>query len=179
MIAKLTLDGEPVWMRSFPGNPNEPINLAEIIEDSEGKILICGTQGSSPSSRRSIVLRYDPDLDVVLWYKQMLVDHPEVSGVLEKSPGGNFILRTNSRQFINNGIKQRSELIELDRLTGALVPGGISLRYAGQPNLRFENMVKIQENLYGVGQWWVGSASQTMLTKLSATNRQRSAGIGV
>lgn len=170
MIAKITPDGEPIWVRNFPGNPNQRIGLAEIIEDSEGNLLICGTQGESPSSRRALAMRYDPIMDNVLWFKQYTIGRPDASGILEKTPGGNFLLRSNLTQLVNGVLKTRSELLELDRTTGNVVPT-LAVRYVGDSNLRLESMVAHQGSLYGVGSWQMG-LTQSMFAKISMTNGQ-------
>ena len=170
MITKMTPNGQIIWVRDFPGNPNELIELAEIIEDSDGNLLICGTQGSALSSRRTVVLRYDPVADLVLWYKQIVTDHPEANGILEKSPGGNFILRTNNRKQVG-GFKAWADLIELDRETGAIVPSGVTLRFIGDQNLNFQAMDKEQDSLFSLGGWSTNNG-RYLLSKLSITNGQ-------
>lgn len=151
MIAKVSPLGEPLWVRNFPPSASgEPIELAEIIEDSDGMIVICGTKGASPSIRRSIVMRYDPVSGTVLWFKDMLANRPEASGIVENGPGGNFILRNNYQQVVGGEIKTRSELWEINRVDGAVM-NTLKPRYLGNPHLRLEDMIIYQGKLYAVG----------------------------
>ena len=83
------------YCRFQPLNPNEPVELVEIIEDSDGMLVLCGNQGASPALRKSLVFRYDPTTGALLWYKQFSANRPQAVGILEKSPGGNFLLMNN------------------------------------------------------------------------------------
>jgi len=114
MIAKISTMGEPIWVRNFPPvSPNLPIEWAEIIEDSDQMLVLCGTEGGSASNRSAIVMRYDPKTANVLWYKRFSGNQPQASGVLEKEPGGNFILRTNYQQNVGVGGHHHSSTYHL------------------------------------------------------------------
>jgi len=166
VIAKITPLGETVWVRYFPTtNPNEPLLMAEIMEDSEGKLVFCGTLGASPSSRRGIIMRYDPQADTVIWYKHIFSIHPEAVSILEKTPGGNYLLCTRTQQ----GNAMRSELWEIDRATGTAAPGGWGYRFGGTQNARFESILEYQGNLYIVGSIF-SAPSQPLLAKISTSD---------
>jgi len=170
MIAKITPLGEPIWVRNFPGNPNFPLEMVEIIEDSEQKLVICGTEGSSPSNRQAVAFRYDPVADQVLWFRQYPANRPVGAGILEKTPGGNYILCTNSQEFVGGMQKTRSSLLELNRMTGEVVPT-LAVRYLGAPNLNINDMGVRNGNLYAVGSWQTHGQGPTMpfLSKISST----------
>ncbi len=173
MIAKITLLGEPIWVRNFPGTSFFPTELAEIIEDSDRNLVICGTEGGSPSNRHAVVMRYDPVADQVLWSQQYPANRPVVSGILEKSEGGNFLLSSNSQEVVGGALRTRSELLELDRATGAVMPT-LAVRYLGEPNLRIEDMAMSNGSLYAAGSWQAGAQQPLlpMFAKISATDGQ-------
>jgi len=173
MIAKITPLGEPIWVRNFAGNANFPVELAEIIEDSDRKLVLCGTEGGSPSNRHAVAMRYDPVADQVLWAQQYPVNRPVASGILEKSPGGNFLLNTNSQEIMGSALKTRSELLELDRATGAVLPA-LAVRYLGEPNLNITDMAMSNGNLYAVGGLQTGAQQSLlpMFAKISPADGQ-------
>ena len=153
LIAKLTPLGEPVWVRHFlPTISNEPVYLSEILEDSDGMLVLCGTEGPSPSNRKALVMRYNPVTGTVLWYKRFLSNRPEASGILEEGPGGHFVLRNNYQQVVNGVLKTRSEFWRLDRSSGGVL-GTLSERYLGDPHIRLESMVIDQGSFYAAGSW--------------------------
>ncbi|MCK6694808.1 MAG: hypothetical protein L6Q97_22240, partial [Thermoanaerobaculia bacterium] len=149
------------------------MEFSEIIEDSEGKLVFCGTEGGSPSNRQAIVVRYDPAADQVLWYRAYPGHHSVASGMVEKAPGGNYILRSNSQQFIDGMLKTRTELLELERTTGAVNPG-FAMRYLGEPNIRLESMAMSGNSLYAAGSWQSGPQQPVLpvFAKISATDGQ-------
>jgi hypothetical protein len=165
ILAKITPNGEPIWVRGFPSSSAEPLNLTEIIEDSEGNIVICGTQGLI-NNRRAVLMRYDPVKDTILWYKHFA---HEAIGVMEKNPGDNFILHAHNERVTNGVLTSSIYLIEFNRTTGTLASGGLYTRLEGSPRMRFESMIKHQGNLYGAGGWQPGS-QQPLFAKISITN---------
>jgi hypothetical protein len=172
-LPKLTPLGEPIWVRNFPDDPNFQIELSEIMEDSEGKLVICGTQGTSPSIRQVVAMRYDPSADVVLWFRAYPAHRAVASGILEKMAGGNFILRSNSQEFVGGMLKTRSELLELDRISGDVVPT-LAVRYLGEPNIRFESMAMGNGSLYAAGSRQTGPQQSLtpVFAKISADTGQ-------
>ncbi|MCC6461213.1 MAG: HYR domain-containing protein [Saprospiraceae bacterium] len=154
MISKITPNGEPLWTRNFPGSSNAPIGMAEIIEDSEGKLVICGTQEASFFNRRILLMRYDPVSGDVLWYKHIgsANSHPEALGVMEKTPGGNYLVSRQRERVVSGVLRSWAEIQEIDRLSGLdAVPGGLRLSFPGNPGLRFESMVIHQGSIYAAG----------------------------
>ncbi|MBK9337504.1 MAG: PQQ-binding-like beta-propeller repeat protein [Lewinellaceae bacterium] len=168
MIAKITTRGEQIWVRNFPPiHPAEPIEWAEIMEDSDGMIVVCGTEGSSPSNRRAIVMRYDPVAGAVLWYRRYAGNLPEASCIVEKSPGGNYLLQNNYQQILNGTLSARSQFLEISRADGNAV--GSEVSYVGQNNLRLSGMVLNNGYLYSVGSWSINATNEIrpFFTKIS------------
>ena len=169
MIAKITTRGEQIWVRNFPPiHPNEPIEWAQIIEDSDGMIVVCGTEGSSASNRRVIAMRYDPVAGAVLWYKRYASNKSTGSSIVEKKPGGNFVLQNNF-QVVNGGPPvSRPELIEINRVDGNTVK---SVDYHNQNNLSLSSMVQNEGNLYAVGSLSISANEiRPFFTKISPTD---------
>ena len=90
-IQKLNLAGEVLWMREFRPNPFEPITPIQIIEDSDGMIVGCGTQAQFAGATRAFVFRYDPNADAFLWAHPISSNNPLAAGILEKAPGESFV----------------------------------------------------------------------------------------
>jgi outer membrane protein assembly factor BamB len=153
MIAKITTQGEQIWVRNFPPiNPNEPIEWAQIIEDSDGKIVVCGTEGASPSNRRAIVMRYDPVAGAVLWYKRYQSDKPTGVAIVEKSPGGDFVLQANYQTVGSGGVSAQTQFFTLNRADGNTK--GSSVGYQSQDNnIVISSTVLNNGKLYTVGSW--------------------------
>ncbi len=180
MVAKMTPNGEMLWVRNFSSDdgPFDDIDLVEIIEDSEGQLVLCGARNHSPNTRRAVVMRYDPVADQVLWFKQYAELYPEVLGIFEKTPGGNFVIYAFSDELFNSGgpiggtyYRARSQVWELDRTTGEVVPG-LSTLYPGNPStsVYFQDIVQHQGSLYCVGGWDddnIPNSGRAMLAKLS------------
>jgi hypothetical protein len=173
MIAKINSRGEPIWVRNFPGSSFFPTELAEIIEDSDRMLVLCGTAGSSSFNRHAVAMRYDPVTDQVLWSQQYPANRPAASGILEKSPGGNFLLSSNSQEIVGLVLKTRSELLELDRTTGTVLPS-LAVRYLGEPHLRMEDMAMSNGDLYATGSWQTGAQQfpLSIFAKISASTGQ-------
>ena len=156
MVSKISPNGEPIWTRNFPGSNGAPIDMAEIIEDSEGKLVFCGTQELSISDRRVLLMRYDPVNDTVLWYKHIgsATSDPEALGVMEKSAGGNFLVSRQRERVVSGMLRSWAEIQEIDRITGDDgVTGGLYLSFPGNPRLRFESMAVHQGSIYAAGYW--------------------------
>ncbi|MEQ1744075.1 MAG: HYR domain-containing protein [Saprospiraceae bacterium] len=179
MLAKMTPNGEMLWVRNFPagGGPfNETVELVEIIEDSEGKLVLCGTEGLSPNTRMAVAMRYDPVADEVLWFKRYPEQNPQALGIFEKTPGGNFVTYAFSDELFPGGppfgsyYKARSEVWEINRATGEVVPPLLTY-FGGTPSVYFQDMVPHNGSLYVAGSWQnpdVPNSGRPILAKLSA-----------
>jgi hypothetical protein len=115
-IQKMDASGVVIWTRTFQVSAFEPLTPSEIIFDSEGMLVGCGTQGQAGFSRGT-VFRYNPNTNAMLWLQQISSNNPTMGGILEKGPGGNFLVYQNTT--LGNAEKD-IEIIELDRTTGQL-----------------------------------------------------------
>lgn len=145
-IQKMNSSGVVLWTREFQVSAFEPVTPSEIIEDSEGMIVGCGTQGFTGLSK-GFVFRYDPVNNMMLWAQQISSNNPIAAGILEKGPGGNFIFyQTN---LLGSGEKD-AEIIEVDRLTGVLNPS-LAKRYEYISSDAISKMIYVNGALYASG----------------------------
>ncbi len=167
MVAKITPDGEPLWVRNFPLAFPQQIAMAEIIEDSEGMLVFCGSQENMNNTKSSITMRYDPNLDTVLWYRYF---GNEAVNILEREAGGNFILHKRQQIFSGNMVRSWVSIQELDRDGGLVILGSpYAQRLVGKPEIGIVDMVMDQDALYGAGFWQPGTV-QPLLAKISLTD---------
>ncbi len=146
-IQKSTQAGVEIWMREFQISPFEPITLSEIIEDSEGMIVGCGTQTQFAGARRGFVFRYDPVNNAFLWAHPITSNNPVAGGILEKTPGGSFIYYQNP---ILASQETDIEIFDLERATGNVIPAFAS-RYEHISSDKLTRMVSVNGSLFGLG----------------------------
>ncbi|MBL7806975.1 MAG: HYR domain-containing protein [Saprospiraceae bacterium] len=146
-IQKISLSGQVIWMRDFQISPFEPITPAEIIVDSEGMIVGCGTQAQFAGARRGFVFRYNPNLNTVLWAHPIASNNPVAGGILENGAGGHYVYYHNP--ILNNG-ESDIEVLNLDRTTGAVIPA-FARRYEFVSSDRLSKMITVNGSLFGVG----------------------------
>ena len=145
-IQKINTAGVVLWTREFQVSAFESVTPSEIIQDSDGMIVGCGTLGQAGLSK-SYVFRYDPSNNIMLWGHQISSNNPTVGGILEKGPGGPYILYQNS--LLASG-ERDAEIIEIDRLTGTLMPG-LAKRYEYISSDVITKMVYADGALYATG----------------------------
>jgi outer membrane protein assembly factor BamB len=147
-IAKMSPEGSFIWVRVTNTAPDES-DITEIIVDSEGMIVGIGKKVSPfTTSTQSFAFRYDPVSNLVLWAQQFNSIQPEGGGILEKSPGGNYLLYHTVR-FINNGVRY-GEVLELNRTSGQIVPT-FARRYIQVSNQSIVTMLRHGDALYATG----------------------------
>lgn len=147
ILAKMAPDSKILWARSFTVAPFNDVTLAEIIVDSEGMMVGSGRQGTN-NSTRGIAFRYDPNADQMLWIQLFDSDRASGGGILEKNPGGNYLLNQVPRLpefLVFNG-----EILELDRATGQIVPG-FAKRYQHGYAEGFSKIIAHGGALYATG----------------------------
>jgi hypothetical protein len=146
-IQKTNLAGREIWMREFQASQFEPIDPVEIIEDSDGMIVGCGTQNQFAGARRGFVFRYDPAANVFLWAHPISSNNPTAGGILEKTPGGSFIYYQNP--LLANQ-ETDIEIFDLERATGNVIPAFAS-RYEHISSDKLTRMVSVNGSLFGLG----------------------------
>lgn len=146
-IQKTSPAGDVIWYKEFQINPFEPINLIQLIEDSEGMLVGCGTQSQFAGVTRSFVFRYDPVADVLLWSHPYASANPVAAGVLEKSPGSSFLLYQNLNPAnLDNDV----EILDLDRATGNIIQAFASrYQFLSQDGIR--KMLTVNGSVFALG----------------------------
>ena len=170
-IQKTSLAGEVIWMREFRISPFEPITPIQIIEDSEGMIVGCGTQTQFAGATRGFVFRYDPLQNMFLWAHPITSNNPMAAGILEKTPGGSFVYYHN--QVLSGG-ETDIEILDLERATGNIIPAFAS-RYEHISYDVLAKMVTVNGSLYGLGSVegrdsFDNSARRLMLARFDPVN---------
>jgi hypothetical protein len=160
-IQKISLSGQVIWMRDFQLSPFEPISPAEIIVDSEGMIVGCGTQALFAGARRGFVFRYDPVANAVLWARPISSNNPAAGGILENNAGGHFVYYQNP--ILNNG-ESDIEILNLDRATGTIIPA-FARRYEFVSSDRLLKMINVNGSLFGIG-WSEVDSNTTNLRRV-------------
>ena len=123
---------------------------AELIVDSDGKLVICGNL-KEDSPDYGFVFRYDPVLRKTLWAKTFGSDPALIHGILENGPGGNYLLYSNPHFQDGDDV----ELLQLNRNTGNIVPG-TAWRYNLGTSENITAMELYQGDLYAVGRFTDG-----------------------
>lgn len=91
--------------------------VKSLIVDSDGFIVIVGYRDPvSVTATEAYVLKYDWVMDTVVWSHKFDQAGTNFFKVLEKNPGGNYLVCGMVRTV---GLEIHSVLIEVDRITGA------------------------------------------------------------
>lgn len=166
-IQKLNRFGEQIWIREFSISTFEAVTPTEIIEDSEGMIVGCGTQGQAAGLRKGFVFRYDPETNTFLWARTIAGADAIAGGILEQGPGGDFLYYQNP---MFSGGDTDAEIMKIDRVTGNIMPG-FAQRYehAGSDVLR--KLLLVDNVLYGTGSSnSSGVSRRQLLARFDETN---------
>jgi len=148
LLVKMSREGillEQVPINTQAGNDNP---LTELIVDSEGMIVGCGTaepiNPNDPES--SFAFRYDPQNRQMLWSRKVADGYLFLSGIVENGPGGHFWA-----YGYNYGFSDIGDMLLLDRHTGALVPGyARAYRIGNSEDIR--SVLYHKDKLYATGQ---------------------------
>jgi hypothetical protein len=146
-ILKVTPDGDVIWSRAF--QPSAPLttHITDLVEDSEGMLAGAGIVGDGEINLKAYTFRYNPQTDNMIWSRLLEQQSPEAFAILEKSPGGNFLLLTSPQLVLN---VDDAEIWELNRNTGALV-GSLAKRYNFGVSDVWNSMVAHNGALYAIG----------------------------
>ncbi len=165
VLLKITPDGNVISSYFLDFSTGNLDNVSELIVDSEGMIVGCGTQGIG-DLRRGFVFRYNPATNTVLWASTMDDDVATLNGLLEKSPGGNYL----AYGEVFTGLASDATLLQIDRTTGTLlVP--MTKRYNLGKAESFNAIVAHDSAFYAVGQANNGTNIFTDLFRYNALTR--------
>ena len=156
--------------------PQLGISISEIIVDSEGLIVGAGRiVGNQFFSDKTLAFRFNPTAFQMLWVRQFDSNSATEGGILEKTPGGNYLLYHNPDPMPTGGA-QKAEILELDRTTGQIVPA-FANRYQHFQNQTLQSMVAYGGALYATGFAdtvisGLGARRRVLITKLDASTGQ-------
>jgi hypothetical protein len=177
LLIKMRPSGSIIWSRTFDILPNTVDNIAEIIVDSEGMIVGCGQCGDVQPIEAGFAFRYDPVGNTMLWTRLISTGSPYVMGIMEKSPGGNYILNSNPHEPFNN-----AQLTEISRADGTLAPSPLNKMFDVGSADNFNSTMIFNGKIYGVGRFTAGNLFTDMrhtLTKIDlATGQLEFANLG-
>jgi len=146
-IQKTSPSGNPIWYREFQISPFESLTLIQLIEDSEGMLLGCGTHALFAGVSRGVVFRYNPVSNTVIWSRSVVSSNPSAAGILEKSTDGSFVYYQNLN--LPNG-QNDIEILNLERNTGNIIPA-FANRYEHISYDVIAKMVDVDGSLYALG----------------------------
>lgn len=147
LLMKVTPGGAVLWSRSFQPVPQATAHITDLVEDSDGMLAGSAIVGDGNFNLKSYAFRYDPGTGNILWAKRLEQQSPEAFAILEKEPGGNYLMLTSPQLALN---VDDAEVWEFNRNTGALV-GGLTDRYGLGVSDVWNSMVVHNNALYVVG----------------------------
>jgi hypothetical protein len=162
LIMKIYPGGGIIWSRTFDLVPGMPDNIADIFEDSDGMIAGCGQGGDLQPGLAGFAFRYDPVADQMLWVQTFSEDSPYVMGILEKNPGGNYIVYSNPHEPVND-----AGLTEILRTDGSYLVTPMSKRLDLGAADNYNTALIVNGSLYGVGRFTNGGSFTDMRHALS------------
>ncbi|MFZ1677246.1 MAG: gliding motility-associated C-terminal domain-containing protein [Saprospiraceae bacterium] len=169
LIAKVNLSGIVEWARTFDIVPGQDDNVTSILVDSEGMITVSGTGGIPGASGTVVfVFRFNPNNQQILWAKTYFSTPGNYNfGVIQKGAGGNYLEAGDF--FDGPNSNNDNELLEINKNTGALVPG-FAKRYDLGSSEGFADMVFYQNFIYGCGRYTDGPSQADMRHTLAKHN---------
>ena len=173
VLLKLSPTGDVLWSRAFALNTQTPCVINEMFVDAAGMLVAAGIETDTATIATSLAFRYDPVANAMMWIKRFEGDSVFANGIIEKSPGGNYIFYQNTISL--GTLSARAEVVELNRQTGAIMPS-LARRYSLNNAAEFTRMVSYEGALYSIG------TAQTLpipipsfrplLTRLDSANAQ-------
>ncbi|HRI58849.1 MAG TPA: hypothetical protein PK228_03975, partial [Saprospiraceae bacterium] len=144
---KVTSDGDVLWSRTFRPVATLTTHISDLVEDSDGMLVGCATAGDGDINLKAYAFRYNPVTGNFIWSRLLEQQSPEAYTILEKTPGGNYLLLT-SPQLAQN--VDDVEIWELNRNNGTLV-GGLANRFNLGVSDVWNSMVVKDGALYAIG----------------------------
>ncbi|MEP6794621.1 MAG: hypothetical protein ABJB16_09870 [Saprospiraceae bacterium] len=166
-IIKVNLTGKVLWARTFDVVPGIADHVNALIVDSDGMLALAGTAGDPNVKASVFAFRYNPITNTVLWAKEFFSTPRSYNFSLIQKGGGNYILSNNHFQV--NISNNDSELLELDRNTGTILPL-FSKHYQLGSSEGIYDMVYSGNNVYGIGRYTDGPDPSEMRNTLVKLN---------
>lgn len=146
-LLKITPDGDVLSSDFLDFATGNLDNVSELLVDTDGMVVGCGTQGTE-DLRRGFVFRYNPLTKTILWARMLEDELLTLNGLLEKSPGGDYLVY--GEVFTITGASSDALLLQIDRNTGSLAPPLAKSFHLGKKE-SFNALVAHGQALYAVG----------------------------
>ncbi len=165
MIARVTAEGEILWVRRFDFT-DRPDHIINLYRDSDGFLVGAsfGDDGTGAFGRGATVFRYDPENDQLLWVNYFN-DRGTPDQVITNPANGNFFFIGGDILTTGAGNADNASLAELDRNTGAVV---WRKEFDRGSSDRFFSMVPVGNALYCLGRYTFSSNFEKMRVTLAA-----------
>jgi hypothetical protein len=165
-IAKITPDGDVIWVRTFDIVPERSDHLRKILIDSEGMIVVSGVAGGFNALGTVFAFRYDPIQHQMLWAKQYISHNADYTfGFIEMTPGGDYLMTNNPHLTGHDDC----QLIQLHRTTGNVV-SSLSKNYHLGASDELNDLVIHQGQLFASGRFTDGPDNRDMRNTLTRIN---------
>jgi len=147
LLMKVTPAGEVLWSRVIAIQNSSTANITDLVEDSEGMLVGCAITGENEDEFGTYAFRYNPANASFIWSRFLGLESPEAFAILEKNPGGNFLLLSSPQISVNI---DDAEIWELNRNTGNPL-NGLTNRYNFGISDVWTSMIIHDGALYTIG----------------------------
>ena len=159
LIAKINIDGEPIWQRSFQFSIYNDV-LSELIVDSDGNVVGCGYGENSSGNLQPFVFKYDPIANNVIWSHTYSAES-RCFNLIEPAAGSDYILSMDRRESPPPGAFEDGILREISRNTG-LDTGNLASNYNIGSSETLSATILHQNFLYSSGRYTNGAGTTNM-----------------
>lgn len=160
-LTKMTREGDFLSTYLIDLSLGPAAAVTEIIEDSDGNITGCGNYEQDKPGN-GFIFRYDPQTATILWVRTLEGINTLVNGIVELTPGGNFLLYHNPRASGGDD----AETFQVFRANGNVIPGS-TRRYHLGASEDFHAMIVQAGHLYATGRVTDGASGGKMRQGLS------------
>ncbi|MBL7804083.1 MAG: gliding motility-associated C-terminal domain-containing protein [Saprospiraceae bacterium] len=164
-LMKMTPDGVLLWSRSFKFTSGAEERVSQFFEDSDGNLVGCGFFFQN-SIINGFTFKYNPASDQILWAFEN-PGNPQTAylGILEKSPGGNYLTINSYHDSPSPGSFDDANLVEINRNTGQF--SGLKWAYSYGTSEGFIEAQIHNGSLFTVGRYTYGGSYEGMRGALS------------
>jgi gliding motility-associated-like protein len=121
LVALLDPNLDVIWSRAFKFT-TLPEFIVDLKIDSEGNLAATGSTDIGNNVRRNFAFRYDYQNNMLLWgrvFNYGNSDRTVFYEILEKNPGGNFLISGDTWPNSGQGLGCDALLMEVDRINGS------------------------------------------------------------
>ncbi|HUR32036.1 MAG TPA: hypothetical protein VMZ69_11440, partial [Saprospiraceae bacterium] len=167
-IIKMDLHGRIEWYRTIDVGSGVASHLTRIMLDSDGMLVLAGTHGGFPYGNSIFVIRYDPDINQILWSKKYrFTPQTEHYSLLQKGGNGNFVISLVT--VYSNPQTDNSNVIEIDKSNGNLM-SSLSAEYDLGASDGLAEIVYHNGFIYGTGRYTDGGGPPDMRNTIAKLN---------